>query len=77
MHPLYIIHGWVPFFVHLKRSQHCQSAKNTSSLDFPSCPVVEKPPANAGAQVQPLVWEHSSHRQATKPVGHNYWTHMP
>ena len=39
---------------------------------FPGGTVVKNPPANAGAQVQALVWEHPTWRGATKPMCHNY-----
>ena len=39
---------------------------------FPGGAVVKNPPANAGTQVQTLVWEDSTCHGATKPVHHNY-----
>ena len=39
---------------------------------FPGGTVVESLPANAGVQVQALVWEDPTCRGATRPVSHNY-----
>ena len=44
---------------------------------FPGGAVVKNPPANAGTQVQALVWEDPTCHRATKPVCHNYWAHVP
>ena len=41
--------------------------------DFSGGPVDKNPPANAGDRVQPLLWEDTASRGATKPAGHNYW----
>ena len=46
-------------------------------LDFPGSPVVRIHLPMQGTQVWSLVWEDSLCHRATKPVHHNYWTHMP
>ena len=66
------VHKWLVAPAHGCLMSPHNAQKYIKHGDFPGGPVVEDPPADAGAQVQSLVHEDSTCLRATKPMCHNY-----